>query len=475
VNEFRIAPARELSHPAAPAISSSATPADRRIRTPVIGFLAFTSGALEGAILRDMRLANALTRRGYRVVVYWMMERIPGLLHPQIAQRFLMRGLRYFPSRPSPMLEAASRVLDLVGHAKRRRFAFHRPKLIERLLRNYLAESLRPAPDPGLTQRLARALEADGVTHLLPTHAMTAPLARAARATARQKFDYLVTFQGEEIFAIYLEDPHNSGPYFRLLRQALAESSWPAIAVSRDYAERLREEIGIDPQRLVSIPPGIEPAAAPSPTQSLEGLRTALPWIEPGLPIVAYFGRQDAEKGIDLLLYASRLLQERGLAHQLVICGSASFGRTYEQTCKQIAGHLRLRVTWAREIGEDLRAALFRNSLCVVYPSIHREPFGMVVPEAMAHGAPVVVPDRGGIAETIATGAKRGGLSFRAWDSGDLADQIERLLKEPELRRSLAADGPGLAAQFTVEILADRLLAHVGLPPRAADESRASR
>ncbi|HZT19390.1 MAG TPA: glycosyltransferase, partial [Dongiaceae bacterium] len=172
-------------------------------------------------------------------------------------------------------------------------------------------------------------------------------------------------------------------------------------------------------------------------------------------------------KGIDLLLYASRLLKERGVKHQLAIAGSAAFGKGYEDVCRSIARHLRLEVSWTRQVSDELRSALYRASRCVVYPSIHREPFGMVATEAMAHGTPVIVPDHGGVGETIRIGGRAGGLAFRAWDSRDLADQLERLLTDDALHAALAAAGPGLAARFSIDAMTDRLLAHMGLPMRA--------
>jgi len=81
------------------------------MQPPVIGFLAFTSGSYEGAIIRDMRLANALARRGYKVVVYWMMERNRELVDEGITQRMLCSGLRFQFKRPSGLMRAVLLVL----------------------------------------------------------------------------------------------------------------------------------------------------------------------------------------------------------------------------------------------------------------------------------------------------------------------------------------------------------------------------
>src|SRR5256885_193029 len=82
------------------------------MRQPVFGFLAVTSGSHEGAIINHARLANALHRRGFKVVVYWMLERNPDLLDRGIKQRAVMRSLRYYPGRPSPVWEGLDWLLS---------------------------------------------------------------------------------------------------------------------------------------------------------------------------------------------------------------------------------------------------------------------------------------------------------------------------------------------------------------------------
>ena len=67
------------------------------------------------------------------------------------------------------------------------------------------------------------------------------------------------------------------------------------------------------------------------------------------------------------------------------------------------------------------------------------EPFGLVVVEAAAAGAAVVVPDRGGMSELVEPGVT--GLHYAADDPHALADAVEQLLNDAGLRASLAAAG----------------------------------
>jgi glycosyltransferase involved in cell wall biosynthesis len=158
---------------------------------------------------------------------------------------------------------------------------------------------------------------------------------------------------------------------------------------------------------------------------------------------------------------------------QLVICGGSSFGQRYRDVLKHIAEHLRLDLHHRRRVRGEMRDALYHYSRCIVYPSIHREPFGMVAAEAMSHATPVIVPNLGGITEAVTIQGKSGGLTFRAWDSADLARQMERLLTDEPLYQQLKANTRQLAENFTVGRMTDEVLRHMGLLP-GADASTAA-
>jgi glycosyltransferase involved in cell wall biosynthesis len=436
---------------------------------PVFGFLAFTSGSFEGAIIRDMRLANALHARGYKVVVYWMMDRNCGLVAPGITQRMLCRGSRYQFKKPCTVMDTLSAPFFALPADMRRTFMQRHPDYLDKLMTNFCRSICDGGQsDSKLARRLANFIRKDGVTHLLPTFAMICPFVQAAKSLPNgPQFDYLVTFQGEEIFANYAQRLGRLEDYHARLRECVAASAWPAVAVSRDYIDRLRDEMGIDSTRLRAIYPGIElPTSTDKPR--FDVLYKKFPKLTLDQPIVTYIGRQDSEKGIDLLLYAAKMLQERGVRMQLVICGGTSFGERYRYVLKHISEHLRLIVHHRRRIPGEMRDALYAYSRCIVYPSIHREPFGMVAAEAMSHGTPVIVPDIGGITESIEVDGQRGGLTFRSWDSADLARQLERLVSDDALHRELAANTRAIAANFTVEKMTERILEHLGLTPASA-------
>lgn len=433
---------------------------------PSFAILTMGSGDYLGSTVRDLTLANALRRRGYKVVVYWMLECNKELADPGVEHRMLCHGTRYHFSRPSEFLDrVVGGALFMLPKRLRVRAIQRRGGYIERLLANMLRSLFAgPEPDPALARRLRGHIEEDRVTHLLAGFGTLGPLALAAQGKDAT-FDYALTFQGDEEFAalatrIGLGEPFRAG-----VRQAMTRSAWRAIAVSEDYAQRLVDEIGVSPARLQVVYNGVElPPLGARP--DFLALKAAFPGLRQDTPIVLYLGRQESEKGIDLLLYAARLLAGRGHPMQLVICGATAKGQGYREVLTDLGRHLGLAVHHAGTVSPELRSALYAHSHCVVYPSVNREPFGLVVAEAMSHGTPVLVPDYGGVAEVIHDQGRNGGLSFRTWDSGDLARQLGRLLEDRALYAELAGNARAVASRFSVDRMADGVLEHLGMRPQ---------
>ncbi|MHB1158078.1 MAG: glycosyltransferase family 4 protein [Phycisphaerales bacterium] len=439
-------------------------------RTPVFGMIYF-GGSLSGALVRDMRLANELAERGYRVVVWWAMDKPD---HPPLDQRIeqhlLFNGFRYFGRRWRGVWGLVGKMLQLMwSGARRERASQKRPRILEKIMRNWMrlvAEGVEN--DAGVIDRFVEQLQQAGVTHLLPMLSVLGEYGLAAQRRMGEglsgQVKQLITYQGYELYVNYarMVSVETERTVMGKLREVAERSPWNAIAVSEDYADRVSADLGLARERLTAIPPGVPTRVTMSRDEAERYLREKLS-IPADLAVVTYLGRQDTEKGIDLLLYATNILRREGVKVQLVIAGPTLFGRAYRRVMRQIATDLRLGVPWLEHVDERMREALFAGSRCVVYPSIHREPFGMVPVEAGAYGTPSVVPNFGGVGQAIEVAGRRCGLHFHAFDSGDLARQIRRLIEDESLWKELSANGPIVAEYHSVANLADRVLKHMGL------------
>jgi glycosyltransferase involved in cell wall biosynthesis len=130
-------------------------------------------------------------------------------------------------------------------------------------------------------------------------------------------------------------------------------------------------------------------------------------------PHVLYAGRLSAEKGVLELVEAARGLE-------LVVAGD---------------GPLRDRVPGALGfVPHDELERLYERAAVVACPS-HREGFGVVCAEAMAHGRPVVASAVGGFLDLVVDGET--GLLVPPGDIGALRAALERLLADAELRQRM--------------------------------------
>jgi glycosyltransferase involved in cell wall biosynthesis len=102
-------------------------------------------------------------------------------------------------------------------------------------------------------------------------------------------------------------------------------------------------------------------------------------------------------------------------------------------------------------------SAAIRALDIVVHASTAPEPFGLAIAEAMACGKALITSARGGAVELIADGADS--MVFPPGDAAALAERIERIAADRELRRRLGANArAGAETRFTRERLVAQVL-----------------
>jgi glycosyltransferase involved in cell wall biosynthesis len=167
--------------------------------------------------------------------------------------------------------------------------------------------------------------------------------------------------------------------------------------------------------------------------------------VPEGTLLVGMLARFDAWKGHTVFLQAARrILYARHDVRFAVVGGGLNAEwlphvRRYEAAVRDEARRLGLQDALTFVPHRADVASVFAALDVVVCPSV-REPFGMVVIEAMSAGRPVVASDSGGPAEILQDG--RTGLLFRTGDPKSLADAVTPLLDDGERRAAL-----GLAAR----------------------------
>ncbi|HEV3228465.1 MAG TPA: glycosyltransferase family 4 protein [Solirubrobacteraceae bacterium] len=240
----------------------------------------------------------------------------------------------------------------------------------------------------------------------------------------------------------------------------MANRAERVITCSHYMRAHVSDIYGLEEARVSVIPNGIDPLDL-QPVDDLDTLRRR--FAAPDERLVLLVGRLVYEKGFQLALEALPGLIERVGGVRFLVAGSG----THEAQLRAQATELGLdeHGTFLGWIGDDVLHSLYRIAdLCVV-PSIY-EPFGLVALEAMASGCPCIVADTGGLREVVPHDEV--GLRFRARDSQSLAQMVERVLTDTELRDRLVAEASEHVLRFDWADVAARTADVYGELPRIA-------
>jgi len=157
-----------------------------------------------------------------------------------------------------------------------------------------------------------------------------------------------------------------------------------------------------------------------------------------------FVGRLVTEKGVRTLLRALAVLNGmpgRQPASLLIVGDGPHRGPLETEVA---ALNLGSQVHFAgKKVGQELIDTIPLGKIAVV-PSEWEEPMGGVALELMAAGRPIIVSERGGLAECVA----RGGWTFPNGDHEALAKLMGALLDDLELRQSRAAEARRVVEHF---------------------------
>ena len=199
------------------------------------------------------------------------------------------------------------------------------------------------------------------------------------------------------------------------------------------------------------IPIGIDPVHLDGSSNSAAFLSDIpRPWI-------GFLGRLDIwTKGLDLLLSGFAELVQR-LGHQagsLVIAGPDWYES--RAALEAMAQNLKIsqKVRFVGEVPREQVVPFLRDLDLFILPS-RMESFGRVILEACASGCPVVVTHNACISDMVKN--YQIGLSV-AFSVPELADGMEWMLKHPDWREQMGANGKVLAKEMTWEKVALQMI-----------------
>lgn len=219
------------------------------------------------------------------------------------------------------------------------------------------------------------------------------------------------------------------------------------IAVSDFLRQLLIHDFHFPPERVRTIRNGVDPSRFAGITREQGASLRAQYGIAPNEVVLSQVSRISRAKGQHDLIEALALLP-RDMNYRCLIFGEGTERPRLEQLAKQ------------RGLQDKVLFCGFRADIPVVFAATdvmllpsRREGLPLAVVEAMLSNVAVIAARTAGVPEIITHGEN--GLLFEAGDVRSLANHIERLVTDPELRRLLAEAGCKTAhAQF----LASRVL-----------------
>ena len=173
-------------------------------------------------------------------------------------------------------------------------------------------------------------------------------------------------------------------------------------------------------------------------------------------PRLLFLSNLIESKGVIVLLDALKILKDKGYSFVCDFVG----GETIEIDAKRFEEEVRKRglagvaLYQGKKYGEEKDKAL-RQADILVFPT-YNETFGLVNLEAMAHSLPIVSTNEGAIPDVVEDGVN--GLIAKQKDAKSLADKIELLLKDGELRIKMGRAGyEKYKREFTLEVFERRM------------------
>ena len=171
-----------------------------------------------------------------------------------------------------------------------------------------------------------------------------------------------------------------------------------------------------------------------------------------------YAGQLVWHKGVHTAIEAmARLVKKRKINQiTLTLVGSGHPG--YEAFLHDLVAKERLHdfVKFHKPVSKDKMPAILQEFDVLIFPSIYEEPLARITQEAMASGLVVVGTTTGGTKEILMDGET--GLTFAPEDSDGLAEQITRLIIDPNLCCHLAQAGRQIVREnFTLDRMSQQI------------------
>lgn len=241
---------------------------------------------------------------------------------------------------------------------------------------------------------------------------------------------------------------------------ALSQSADEVVVSSESDRQYLQYLYGVPAVKMTVIPPGVDIDLFRPMDKAAAKAKIG---VSNDQKLILFVGRIEPLKGIDVLIYATKILLERNPTLPVCVCIVGGDIRSnpmwWPKTLKSLDTlrqllHLTASVTFVGQQPQDMLPYYYNAAEVVVMPS-HYESFGMAALEAMACGVPVITTNVAGISSLI--DEEHASLITSVNNPLLLASQIETLLLNPKKHATIASSIRSRVLDFSWTAVAQKM------------------
>lgn len=218
------------------------------------------------------------------------------------------------------------------------------------------------------------------------------------------------------------------------------------LAISENTARDCESILGIDPNKIVVTPLGVDSKFFISADASADPAVLGKLGIPAGREIVLYLGGIDPRKNTGNLVKAFKILRDKRQGRPvLVIAGKIKDDKQFPVLQREIeAAGVSLDVCMPGFVGDEDLLKLFKHTSVFLFPSLY-EGFGLTPLEAMAAGVPVVSSNTSSMPEVLGKAA----MLVDPRNPEAMAESADAILSNPSVAADLRSAGPKRAELFS--------------------------
>jgi len=242
---------------------------------------------------------------------------------------------------------------------------------------------------------------------------------------------------------------------FNLLRRIVIHglNNSSVVIANSNYTKKELMSIGVKERKIIieKVTPNFLKHSENK--QSLGQFRSK--FTEPDNQIILFFGRLVERKGVEYLIRALTEMETKNV--HLIIAGVGELFEKLRTLTKQL--ELESKVTFFGRATDQELAWLQEISDIFICPSIVdsrgiTEYLGLVIPEAMEAGLPVIATSVGGIVDTVKNEVN--GLLVEQKNPKAIADAIERIFSDDILKKNIIENSKETVKEFYPQTIAHR-------------------